>query len=120
MTRPTPETSAAEHFRRGPNGAVSIRHRTVAAIAGGWLGAAYGTSAMPLEWLRLLHGWPSLTARGLVALANTVARGGRPLPAPSYAGGRIDTLTPTRTTRRICSAVSACCETSRGRCTPKA
>ncbi len=31
---------------------------TVAAIAGGLLGAAYGASAVPLQWRHLLHGWP--------------------------------------------------------------
>ncbi len=33
---------------------------TVAAIAGGLLGAAYGASAVPLQWRGLLHGWPLL------------------------------------------------------------
>ncbi len=41
---------------------------TVAAIAGGLLGAAYGASAVPAEWRRLLHGWPGLNARELVEL----------------------------------------------------
>jgi ADP-ribosylglycohydrolase len=30
---------------------------TVAAIAGGLLGAAYGASAVPAKWRRVLHGW---------------------------------------------------------------
>src|SRR5258708_34915832 len=33
---------------------------TVAAIAGGLLGAAYGASAVPADWRRVLHGWPDL------------------------------------------------------------
>ena len=33
---------------------------TVAAIAGGLLGAVYGASAVPAEWRRVLHGWPGL------------------------------------------------------------
>ena len=33
---------------------------TVAAIAGGLLGAAYGASAVPADWRRVLHGWPGL------------------------------------------------------------
>jgi ADP-ribosyl-[dinitrogen reductase] hydrolase len=45
---------------------------TVAAIAGGLLGATYGASAVPAEWRRLLHGWPGLTVRGLVALATRI------------------------------------------------
>ena len=38
---------------------------TVAAIAGGLLGAAYGASAVPGRWRYLLHGWPGITAHGL-------------------------------------------------------
>lgn len=45
---------------------------TVAAIAGGLLGAAYGASAVPAEWRRVLHGWPGLRTRDLVELASTV------------------------------------------------
>ena len=33
---------------------------TVAAIAGGLLGAVYGASAVPAQWRRVLHGWPGL------------------------------------------------------------
>lgn len=41
---------------------------TVAAIAGGLLGAAYGYTAVPFEWRRHLHGWPGLRARDLMLL----------------------------------------------------
>lgn len=51
---------------------------TVAAIAGGLLGAAYGASAIPAEWHRVLHGWPGLRTRDLVELAATITRKGRP------------------------------------------
>jgi hypothetical protein len=51
---------------------------TVAAIAGGLLGAAYGASAVPWSWRRLLHGWPGIGARDLVDLAGCVERGGAP------------------------------------------
>ena len=51
---------------------------TVAAIAGGLLRAAYGASAVPLEWRVLLHGWPWLRAHDLVDLAAAIARGGKP------------------------------------------
>ena len=47
---------------------------TVAAIAGGLLGAAYGASAVPAEWRRLLHGWPGLATRDLVALATRIVK----------------------------------------------
>jgi len=72
---------------------------TVAAIAGGLLGAGYGGSAVPARWRRMLHGWPGLWSRNLVRLAVLAARGGQPdgegwptAPTiPSYAGA--DTAT---------------------------
>jgi len=72
---------------------------TVAAIAGGLLGARYGGSAVPARWRRMLHGWPELWSRDLVRLAVLAARGGQPdgegwptAPTiPSYAGA--DTAT---------------------------
>ena len=51
---------------------------TVAAIAGGLLGAAYGASAVPAEWRRVLHGWPGLRTRDLVDLASAITRKGKP------------------------------------------
>ncbi len=56
---------------------------TVAAVAGTLLGAAYGPPAVPLEWQRIVHGWPGARAehdyraRDLVRLAVDTARGGR-------------------------------------------
>jgi ADP-ribosylglycohydrolase len=47
---------------------------TVAAIAGGLLGAAYGASAVPDEWRAALHGWPGLRADDLTALAVKIAQ----------------------------------------------
>lgn len=46
---------------------------TVAAIAGGLLGARWGVSAVPVPWQRLLHGWPGLRYRDLVKLAVAAA-----------------------------------------------
>ena len=48
------------HVRDGLDAAVraGFDTDTVAAIAGGLLGAAYGASAVPLQWRALLHGWP--------------------------------------------------------------
>ncbi|EMY35401.1 ADP-ribosylation/crystallin J1 [Arthrobacter crystallopoietes BAB-32] len=48
---------------------------TVASIAGGLLGAAYGFTAVPFEWRRKLHGWPGYKARDLQRLALQLARG---------------------------------------------
>lgn len=38
---------------------------TVAAIAGGVLGAKFGASQIPRAWTELLHGWPGLRAKEL-------------------------------------------------------
>jgi len=46
---------------------------TVAAIAGGLLGGAYGASAVPARWQVALHGWPGLRANDLIALATAAA-----------------------------------------------
>ncbi len=43
---------------------------TVAAIAGSLAGALVGASALPQEWLTLLHGWPGIGAPELVSLAD--------------------------------------------------
>jgi ADP-ribosylglycohydrolase len=51
---------------------------TVAAIAGGLAGAAYGASAVPAEWRRILHGWPGMRSRDLISLAGAIERAGAP------------------------------------------
>lgn len=51
---------------------------TVAAIAGGLLGAAYGLSAIPFEWRRRLHGWPGLRALDLQRIGMELGRGEGP------------------------------------------
>lgn len=85
-----------EHLRRGLDAAVrsGFDTDTVAAIAGGLLGAAYGASAVPLQWRQLLHGWPGLTARDLVGLAKAIQGKGATSTGPSYAGYRTDALVP--------------------------
>ena len=73
----------ADHLRLALDAAVRAGDDTdtVAAIAGGLLGAAYGASAVPAQWRRKLHGWPDdMRARGLVKLASAITRGGRPDP----------------------------------------
>jgi ADP-ribosyl-[dinitrogen reductase] hydrolase len=51
--------------------AVRVGHDTdtVAAIAGGLLGARWGTTAVPMRWRVLVHGWPGYRARDLIRLA---------------------------------------------------
>jgi ADP-ribosyl-[dinitrogen reductase] hydrolase len=63
---------------------------TVAAIAGGLLGAAYGASAVPAEWRRMLHGWPGLATRDLVALTTRIVKADKPF---SY---EIEPMAPVR------------------------
>jgi hypothetical protein len=58
---------------------------TVAAIAGGLLGAAYGASAVPARWRLRLHGWPGLRPRDLIDLAAAAATG--TAARPVYGGG---------------------------------
>jgi ADP-ribosyl-[dinitrogen reductase] hydrolase len=64
-----------QHYRDGVTRAVSIGNDTdtVAAIAGTMLGAAYGISSIPTEWLDVLHGWPGYRTDDLTALARRVA-----------------------------------------------
>lgn len=84
-TTPVPEENPAvgvfraDHLRLALEAAVRGGRDTdtVAAIAGGLLGAAYGASAVPGQWRRRLHGWPGWSARKLVAVATAIARGGQ-------------------------------------------
>ena len=68
------------HLRLALDRAVRAGHDTdtVAAIAGALLGARWGASAVPLAWRRILHGWPGLRSRDLIALGTLTARSGRP------------------------------------------
>ena len=80
----------ADHLRLALDAAVRGGYDTdtVAAIAGGLLGAAYGASAVPAEWRRLLHGWPGLTTRGLAKLASRIVTAEEPfsyeVPSMTY------------------------------------
>ena len=57
---PVPTNQPARHLQLALEEAVRCGWDTdtVAAIAGGLLGARWGASAVPLEWQRVLHGWP--------------------------------------------------------------
>lgn len=80
---------AADHLRRALEEAVRGGRDTdtVAAIAGGLLGARWGASAVPFAWQRLLHGWPGRTSADLAAGALRAA-GAAPVSDrdPDYAG----------------------------------
>lgn len=85
----------ADRLRRGIDAAVRAGNDTdtVAAITGGLLGAAYGASAVPLEWRQWLHGWPGIDAHGLVGFANAIVRHGEPdLFDYSYKDSPINTV----------------------------
>ncbi|MFK5645232.1 ADP-ribosylglycohydrolase family protein [Ornithinimicrobium sp. LYQ121] len=82
-----------DHLRAALHTAIGIGHDTdtVAAIAGGLLGARYGVSALPLAWTRAVHGWPGLRARDLVHLALRTARQGPEAPQSWPSAVRMDT-----------------------------
>ncbi|MGV8850449.1 MAG: ADP-ribosylglycohydrolase family protein [Propionibacteriaceae bacterium] len=70
-------TPAADstHLAAALHAAVRIGNDTdtVAAIAGGLLGARWGASAVPAVWRAAVHGWPGLTGEDLVTLAPLTA-----------------------------------------------
>lgn len=80
---PIPEKQPCRHLHDALQAAVRIGHDTdtVAAIAGGLLGARWGATAVPIEWQTLLHGWPGYDSNDLVRLAVLIARGGKPDPS---------------------------------------
>lgn len=83
---PTAGVFRVDHLRLALDAAVRGGNDTdtVAAIAGGLLGAVYGASAVPEEWRRVLHGWPGLRARELVALATRIVNADQPFSDDPY------------------------------------
>ena len=77
----TRHIAGPDHVEAALQAAIAIGHDTdtVAAIAGGLLGARYGVSGLKTDWTRRVHGWPGLRARDLVALALATAIGELPL-----------------------------------------
>ena len=75
-TGEAPYTGAdrADHLRLALENAVRGGRDTdtVAAIAGGLLGAAYGASAVPEEWCATIHGWPGYKAPDLIRLTSEI------------------------------------------------
>ena len=64
-------TPEGDHFRQGASAAVHAGNDTdtVAAIAGALLGARWGVSGIPQEWLDVVHGWDGYRLPQLVRLA---------------------------------------------------
>lgn len=93
VNTPTPEVLPEQastpgwHLQETLHAAIRVGDDTdtVAAIAGGLLGARWGASAVPDTWFTLIHGWPGLRAQELIALAaRTVNGGGRPAETQSH------------------------------------
>ncbi|TWE13205.1 ADP-ribosylglycohydrolase family protein [Rudaeicoccus suwonensis] len=70
---------ACAHLNDALATAIAIGHDTdtVAAIAGGLLGARWGASAVPAAYRRILHGYPGVRGERLVELAHLASNGGR-------------------------------------------
>lgn len=73
-----PSDAGPDHVAAALHAAIAIGHDTdtVAAIAGGLLGARYGVSGLPSRWTRRVHGWPGMRGHDLVRLAVLTARRG--------------------------------------------
>lgn len=76
---PIPERMPCTHLQAALDTAIRIGNDTdtVAAIAGGLLGAKWGASAVPAAWRRIVHGYPDERAERLVELAQLAVTGGR-------------------------------------------
>lgn len=93
---PVPELNPAAdrypcgHFAKALEAAVRGGRDTdtVAAIAGGLLGARWGASAVPARWRRVLHGWPGERSGELVRLAELAVGEGATDAAARPAPGR--------------------------------
>jgi ADP-ribosylglycohydrolase len=68
-------TPEEDHFRQAASAAVHAGNDTdtIAAIAGALLGARWGMSGIPQEWLEVVHGWDGYRAAELAHLALRVA-----------------------------------------------
>ncbi|AEF34574.1 MAG: ADP-ribosylglycohydrolase family protein [Mycolicibacter algericus] len=77
---PAAEVFRADHLRLSLEAAVrgGGDTDTVAAIAGGVLGALHGASAVPSHWRLQLSGWPGLRARDLIQLVDRIIVKGAP------------------------------------------
>jgi protein-tyrosine phosphatase len=75
---PVPAAEPCRHLVDSLATAIAIGDDTdtVAAIAGGLLGARWGASAVPAQWRRISHGYPGITGERLVELAHLAANKG--------------------------------------------
>lgn len=70
----------ADHLRQALDQAARAGSGTdtIAAIAGGLLGAAGALQRALPQWRRILHGWPGPGSRDLIALGQLIAAEDRP------------------------------------------
>lgn len=89
---PAMGTFAASHLEDALHAGVRIGNDTdtVAAIAGGLLGAYWGVSAIPARWRSAVHGWPGMRTRDLVAMAAMTTQHGRADAAGWPTGEHVD------------------------------
>jgi len=86
---PAADRFRADHLRLALEAAVrgGGDTDTVAAIAGGLLGAAHGASAVPAAWRLQLRGWPGIGTRELTGLAARIVGAAAPDPADGRPAG---------------------------------
>jgi ADP-ribosylglycohydrolase len=74
----TASDDGSTHVRAGLYAAVHAGNDTdtIAAIAGGLLGARWGETAVPAEWRDVVHGWPGLDAAALADLGESITSHG--------------------------------------------
>lgn len=78
---PDRDSYSCVHFQHALQAAVlaSGPHSPASALAGGLLAARWGRSAVPMRWVRRLHGAAGLRARDLVRLGVLTSRAGQPV-----------------------------------------
>lgn len=102
-TTPVPDDDAGaavfavDHLRMSIEAALAVVQdvRSVAAAAGGLLGAAYGATAVPSRWRLQVKGWPGLNTHLLSGLAERIISGGEVLRVDGL-GSRRDCAEPQR------------------------
>lgn len=106
---PVPEDDPSRHFTLALEAAVRCGNDTdtVAAIAGGLLGARWGRSAIPEEWQHDVHGWPGLDADDLADLALHIVANARGDDASDDANGGDDTDDPTPSTTLVTRVIES-------------
>jgi ADP-ribosylglycohydrolase len=69
---PIAHDEPSRHFAEALEAAIRIGDDTdtVAAIAGGLLGARWGAASVPQHWRKMLHGYPGINGEDLVALVD--------------------------------------------------